>query len=190
MNKYTIKLIIFLFLQFLIVFVHLFFIDFLPYPYNHLNLALVFLILYAAIVINPRALWTLLPFICFEELFSSLPFGVNALALLMALLFFNLVLITVLSNRSLPTIILSSIFVVFFYRIFLWIFLKIFNLFSIVDTITINWEWIVDLFWEVLFTTLITAVIYFVLSFFLKRLRLEYITALQKEYEPKRYFRQ
>lgn len=189
MNKRAVKLVVFLFLQFLIAFAHLFFIDFLPHPFNHLNLALTFLILYVTIVINPQALWALLPFVWFEELFSSFPFGVNALALLVVLVVFNLILITILSNRSLPTIILSSVFVVFFYRILLWGILKMLHLFTLIDVIVIDWEWMLNLFWEIFFTTLITAFTYFILSFFLKRLRPEYITALQKEYESKRYFR-
>lgn len=189
MNKHFFQFIFFIFLQFIIIITHLFLIDFLPHPYSYFNLVLAFLILYITIVINPQALWSLLPFIWFVELFSSLPFGINALALLIVLSVFNLILITIFSNRSLPTLILSSVFLVLFYRLLLWGILKTVCFFVLIDTITINSEWVISVAWEIFFTTLITASVYFILSFFLKRLRPEYITALQKEYESKRYFR-
>lgn len=189
MNKRPLQLLIFVFLQFLIVAIHLFLTDILPHPYHHFNFALTFLILYVTIVIDPRTLWKLLPLIWFEELFSSLPFGVNAAAILIVLLVFNFSLITIFSNRSLPTIILSSISMVFFYRIILWGILKATHFLTLANTITMNTGWILNVIWEILFTTLITALTYFTLTFFLKRLRPEYITALQKEYESKRYFR-
>ncbi len=189
MNKHFFQLLIFFILQLLIVFVHLVFVSFLPHPYSRFNLSLVFLILYLAITTRPQTLWLLLPFIWFSELFSSLPFGINATALLIVLLVFNLTLITIFSNRSLPTIILSSILLVFFYRILLWTILKTVNFFTSVSLITIDLEWWQNLGWEIFLTTIFTVTIYFFLSFFLKRLRPEYITTLQKEYEPKRYFR-
>jgi len=190
MSKRIFQLALFFLLQLVIIFTHLVFVDFLTYPFDRLNLSLVFLILYFVITIRPQTFWLLLPFFWLGELYSSLPFGVNALALLVVSLVFDLALVTVFSNRSLPTIVLLSILLVSFYRILLWIFLKTINFFILTDTIILDWEWSKNLGWEIVFTTLITVVIYFLLSLFLKRLHPEYIIALQKEYEPKRSLRQ
>jgi len=189
MNKRSLFLIGFFVLQFFLSIIHLILIDFLPSPLNHFNFALTFLILYISISIDPRDLWQLLPFIWFQELFSSLPFGVNALALLFLILSFNLILITIFSNRSLPTIILSSIFFVILYRFLLWLIAELGHLLFSTEIININLNWFQNLGWEILFTTTISSLTYFLLSFFLKRLRPEYITAIQKDYEQKRYFR-
>ena len=189
MNKRSLLLIGFFVLQFLLSIVHLVLIDILPSPLNHFNFALAFLILYISISIDPRDLWQLLPFVWFQELFSSLPFGVNALALVLLVLLFNLILITIFSNRSLPTIILSSIFFVLLYRFFLLSIARLSHLLFSTEIISVNLNWFQNLGWEILFTSLITSLIYFILSFFLKRLRPEYITAIQKDYEQKRYFR-
>lgn len=189
MSKRSLTLTVFFILQFFLSITHLILVDFLPSPLNHFNFALAFLILCISISIDPRDLWQLLPFIWFQELFSSLPFGVNAMALVLLILLFNLILITIFSNRSLPTIILSSIFFVFLYRFFLWLLAGLSHLLFSTEIIIINLNWFQNLGWEILFTSLITSLVYFILSFFLKRLRPEYITAIQKDYEQKRYFR-
>lgn len=189
MKKLYIQLFLFLIIQILLVFVHLFLIQFLPFPYNRINLLLIFLMLYSIVSIRPQSLWLILPLVWFSELFSSYFFGINALAILLILFVYNFLLITVLSNRSLPTVFLSSILLVFFYRLLILVAIKTVSFFFDVDTLNLDTEWLINLFWEIVFTTFFTTIIYYTLSKFLKRLRPEYINALQREYgSTKKYF--
>jgi hypothetical protein len=74
--------------------------EFLPFPFNHINiifLSLVWLVLFTN---STSVLWLVLPPALLLELFSPLPFGLNSLALVIGLSVSSWLLTVLFTNHS------------------------------------------------------------------------------------------
>lgn len=80
----------------------------LPYPLNHFNIIVAFLLWLMFFDEGGFFLWSLLILGFLTELFSSAPFGVNMTALFFGLLAADWCWRNFLTNRSLPSILLLS----------------------------------------------------------------------------------
>lgn len=188
MNKKILIYLFYIIIWTAVFFLNWFFLDFAPHPWHHVSPAFTAMILYVIITPGRSHMWIVLLLIWLQELIAATPFGMNALALFIGLSALNWCLLTIFANRSLLILCLATFLTVAIYRVSFYFFLKtgvvLFNQ-------TFNYSWVElgkDMLWEMLFTSTLVIVLYLLLSFFLKGLKPEYITAHQVEYDSKRYF--
>lgn len=138
---------------------HIFVINFLPYPYNHLHVIFGILALSLSIGTNRKIILLALCTSYIAELFGSTPFGLNTLSLLLSLLMMHWLQFNIFSNRSFYMIFFSTLMGMSLYRGIFLASLTVNNYFLGLENLPYK-EIIVDAGWEVLLTSIFTFVVY------------------------------
>lgn len=156
--------ILFLFLAVLLILIaHIFVINFLPYPFNHLNTVFGLLLFFLTIKPSRQIIWLAIILGYFLELLSGIPFGIGQASLIISLLIINWFQLNILTNRSAYIIFISAIIGMIFYRALFFTLLIIHNYFFN-SSLLPGKEVFVDIAWEVLFSALEVFILYFVYS--------------------------
>lgn len=168
------RVLVLIFTILLIIMAHIFVANFFPSPFNHLNIALSWLILLLTIKLNKKNIWLALIVSYFLEVFSSKPFGIGIAATIITLLVINWFQLNILTNRSELMIFLSLLLGITLYRTLFLMFLTVNNYFSHQQALSYK-ESIADAGWEISLSSVILFLIYFIGSKFFKRLNPGYI---------------
>ncbi len=164
------RIIIFFLSIFLILASHIFVVNFLPFPFNHINIIFSLSLLVLTISPSSKALWLALITSYISELFSSIPFGVGTSSLFISLLIINWFQINILTNRSVYMVFLSATLGIALYRALFVLLLTVNNYFYSLPPLPYK-EIIADAGWEVLLSSLLLFVLYLLDTKFLRRLR-------------------
>lgn len=138
---------------------HIFIINFLPYPYNHINVIFSVFILLFTISTHKKMIWLALFVSYFSEMFGSAPFGIGTFSLLTSLIAANWLQFNVFSNRSFYMIFFSAIIGMILYRVIFLILLAANNYFLNLDSLPYA-QMTIDAGWEVLLSSTLSFVIY------------------------------
>lgn len=149
---------------------HIFIINFLPYPFNHINVIFVLSLLLLTVSSDRRIILLALIISYFSELFSSIPFGIGTFSLLSSLFIINWFQFNILTNRSISMIFLSAILGITLYRLLFIILLSIYNYFSSLPTLPYK-EIITDAGWEILLSSLLLFLLYIINAKIIRLLR-------------------
>ena len=156
---------------FLILTANIFVVNFLPFPFNHINITFSLLLLILTSGSNKGIIWLGLVVSYFSELFSGSPFGVGMAATIIGLLVINWFQLNILTNRSAYMLFLSLLLGITLYRILFVMFLAANNYFFYKRTMPYK-EIIADAGWEILLSSVVLFLLQFIVSKFLKRFNL------------------
>lgn len=147
---------------------HIFVVNFLPFPFNHINTTFSLLLLFLTLGSNKKIIWLGLFTSYFAELFSGTPFGIGMASTIISLLVVNWFQLNILTNRSGYMVFLSLLLGVTLYRILFVVFLIINNYFFHLELLPYK-EIVVDAGWEILLSSVVLFVLYLVTKKFIKR---------------------
>lgn len=153
----------------LILITNIFVVNFLPFPFNHINITFSLLLLFLTVGSDKKIIWLGLIVSYFSELFSGSPFGIGMAATIISLLVINWFQLNILTNRSGYMIFLSLLLGLALYRTLFVMFLTANNYFSHQQTLFYK-EIITDAGWEVLLSSVVLFLLYIMGSKFLKHL--------------------
>jgi hypothetical protein len=165
------KILTLFFTVLLILTTHIFVVNFLPFPFNHINITLSWLLILSTVKLDKKSIWLGLIISYFLELFSGTPFGIGVATTILTLLVISWFQLNILTNRSGYMIFLSLLLGTTFYRALFIIFLTVNNYFSRLPTLPYK-EIITDAGWEILLSSIILFLVYFIGVSFLKRLNM------------------
>lgn len=148
---------------------NIFVINFLPFPLNHINITFSLLLLLVTTGYDKKIIWLVLIVSYLSELFSGAPFGIGVAVTIISLLAINWFQLNILTNRSWYMIFLSLLFGITLHRITFVLFLIISNYFSHRSTLPYK-EIMADAGWEILLSSVVIFILYYISSKFLKRL--------------------
>lgn len=153
---------------------HLFFINFLPYPFNNIN-TIYFAVLWL-IMISSGVNYFLLGLVALfvSELFSGLPFGITFASMLISLIVAHWFLLNIFTNRSLYMVFLSTFIGLIIYRAVFFVILALYNLFSRV-ALWPGKEALAEIGWEIALTPCALLIFYLLASKLTRRLDPNYI---------------
>ncbi len=161
-----------LFLTILLILVaHIFVINFLPFPFNYINITFSLLLLFLTNSSNKKIIWLGLIVSYFSELFSGSPFGIGMAATIISLLVINWFQLNILTNRSGYMVFLSLLLGITLYRILFVLFLATNNYFLHQKALPYK-EVIANAGWEILLSSVVLFLLHLIGSKFLKRLNL------------------
>ncbi|OGH91797.1 MAG: hypothetical protein A2534_04705 [Candidatus Magasanikbacteria bacterium RIFOXYD2_FULL_39_9] len=155
---------------FLILAAHIFVVNFLPFPFSHINIIFSLSLLILTISPSSRVLWLALITSYVSELFSSIPFGIGTAALFISLLIINWFQLNILTNRSVYMIFLSAILGISLYRALFVLLLTVNNYFYSLAPLPYR-EILADAGWEVLLSSLLLFFLYLLDVKFLRHFR-------------------
>ena len=179
---------LYLLLWSVVIWLHWIIVDVFPYPYNNINLTILFSLILIIILGNSKVMWWFFVPFLLEELFTATPYGLNILAIFSALAFFNWCLQSVFVSRSLLIIWLMALATIVGYRLILYLLLFFTGSVNL-EFFTFSWQNIgLNLFWELVLTGIALVVSYLPMMIFVKKFRPEYVMVRRKEYGSKKYF--
>jgi len=146
----------------------------LPFPFNHANVFLVLIIWLLFFSTRPVVVWLALPAGFLLELFSPRPFGIIALSLTATSVIISWALLNLLTHRSIYMVLLVGFLGSIFYRVFIYLFSSALSLISQEPGLVLVWSWS-DFAGEIFSTTIILFCLYFISSFFIRRLKPQYL---------------
>lgn len=158
----------------LILTMHIFVINFLPFPFSQINIMIALLILLSTINQSKKIIWLGLIISYLSGLLSSIPFGIGIVATTMSLLAINWFQLNILTNRSGYMVFLSLLLGVALYRTLFIMFLAINNYFSHQPTLPYT-EITTNAAWEILLSSLILFLFFILSAKFLKKSNPTYI---------------
>lgn len=148
----------------------------LPLPFSRLNLALAILIVWMLWSGKGIVVWWMFFTSFIVELYSTSPFGTilfsSTLAMLLGYWFYR----HIFTNRSWYAAIILTIAIILFYRTIYTLLLIILSILEVANPIPWKLFFLASL-WEILFTTLLVALFYLILSRFSRRLKTAVIEA-------------
>ena len=157
------------FLSLIAVICHLLVISILPYPFNQINIILIFLILLLTIKNQTDILWLAIIIGFLTEPFVTISFGINTLTLTLGIWIAYWLYNNIFIHHSIFLVIILSALTVFIYRILFFIItigvniVKNKNIASLV-----SWSLAVNFLWEICFTVTALAVLYLITNYFTK----------------------
>lgn len=152
----------------LILIAHIFVVNFLPFPFNSINITFSLLLLFLTLNPNKKIIWLGLIVSYFSELFSGSPFGIGLAATTISLLAINWFQLNILTNRSGYIILLSLLLGIALYRILFVAFLAVSRYFLHQEPLSYK-EVIIDASWEVLLSSVVLFLLQLIGSKFIKR---------------------
>lgn len=150
----------FIIMALLIFSLHLFFISRTGFPFNQINLIYIFLACLMISSDNPRIIWSIFFISFLMELYSSLPFGLNAGALIVSLLFFQWSLINFFTNHTWYMVGLVGMLSSALYHFILFALLALTDVFSKDFNFIFNRQLIYSIFLEMIFIGIAISIIY------------------------------
>ncbi len=163
------KTIFFLLAVIFILIGHVFVINFLPFPYNRLNIIFSILIFLLITRQGRQAVWLALILSYCIDLLSAVPFGIGQVSLITSLLAINWFQLTILTNRSGYIIFILTFFAVILYRAIFFFTLITYNYF-ISNPILPGKTILIDTVWETIFSASAVYITYTIYSKFIKKL--------------------
>ena len=154
--------------------IHLLLNGLLFYPINHINF--IFLVMLWLIIFygRTRIVWIFLPLAFLIEIFSSVPFGINSISLLVSFFILYWLMFNIFTNRSVLTIFLLAVIGMSLYRFLYLLILFILTFFDY--DFYFSWEIIyTQIIAEIAITALIATLVYLIASLFIKRLDPKYL---------------
>lgn len=160
-------------LIFLILVTQIFVINFLPFPFDHINVIILFLLWFIILSNNSTAIWLILLLSWLTELLSTTPFGVNLIALIATLLITSWLLTHVLTNRSIYLVWLLALLGLVIYRSIFFILLICLNFLML--SFDLNKEIMMDIIWEIILTSATSGIFYLFSYKLIKKINPSYI---------------
>lgn len=170
----TLKLLL---IVFSILSAHIFVVNFLPFPFNKINLIISVLVFSMTINQDKNIIWLGLIISYIAGLFSSAPFGISIIATVAALLAVNWFQLNILTNRSGYMVFLSLLLGVALYRGLFLVFLTVNNYFTHKPALLFR-EIITNAGWETLLSALVLFVFYSITVKLIKKLNPAYIKGI------------
>lgn len=153
----------------LIIVANIFVVNFLPFPFNYINITFSLLLLFLTVGTDKKIIWLGLIVSYFSELFSGSPFGIGMAATIISLLIINWFQLNILTNKSGYMVFLSLLLGLALYRTLFVLFLTINNYFFNQKPLSYK-EILADAGWEIFLSSVVLFLLYFIGSKFLKRL--------------------
>ncbi len=152
----------------LILVANIFVVNFLPFPFNYINITFSLLLLFLTSNPDKKIIWLGLIISYFSELFSGSPFGIGMAATTLSLLAINWFQLNILTNRSEYMRFLSLLLGITLYRVLYVFFLAINNYLFYKRTLSYR-EIIVGAGWEILLSSVVLFLLQLIGSRFLRR---------------------
>lgn len=176
-----------IFLSLAVVMCHLLVISILPYPFNQINIILVFLILLLTIKNQTDILWLAVIIGFLTEPFVAISFGISTLTLTLGIWIAYWLYNNIFIHHSVFLIIVLSALTVFIYRLLFFIIMSGANIIKNKNMISlISWPSVVNFLWEICFTVTILTVLYLIINYFS---RLNKVNSASKNFFYERIFR-
>lgn len=153
---------------------HVFFKIFLPFPINHINI--IFLGVILALIFKDYSevfILFLVPTF-FIELFSVYPFGVGCISFILSISIIGWLLENIFTNHSVFIVYLIAALSVLFYHVFFTSILYLLHFILLID-FNFSMQTVKEWFVEIFITSTITALFYFIISFFTGRKRPHFV---------------
>lgn len=175
-KKYSEKVLIFLFLLFLIVF-HFSFLSILPPVLSNINLLLLFLVFYLAFFgLKPSLYYAFFIGIVFDILSFNF-FGVHTIAFLASIFLLNFFLVNFFTNKSLYSFLALNLLAVIFYSFIFKIIILVKNLFfqEQLELFFLNLDFWINFSYQVIGNLILTILLFYIVNFTTKRFRLAFL---------------
>ncbi len=139
----------------------------LPYPFSNINIIFIFLIIFMMARDSGLVVWISFFTNFFTEIYSSTPFGLILFSGTISILIIFWLYKTIFTNRSWYSAMALVSLALLLYRTLFIISLSLLKIFGL-TYLTFEKTTFIIFGWELLFTCLLTGVVYFVLSKFFK----------------------
>lgn len=164
MLKIGLKTLLSIILTLLIFVLNLYFSYLLPYPWKTINLVILFLLLILGLRGSGNVVWLAFFSGILMDLYSDLYFGVFSVSLTLSTLIIYWLYYDIFTNKSIWSIAIMTLLEIIIFRIFYTI-LIVFNGSKVKLTLFSYYGW------EILFTTILTFILYFLLEKILFKLK-------------------
>jgi len=164
MLKIGLKTLLSIVLTLLIFVLNLYFSYLLPYPWKTINLVILFLLLILGLRGSGNVVWLAFFSGVLMDLYSELYFGVFSISLTFSTLIIYWLYYDIFTNKSIWSIAIMTLLEIIIFRIFYTI-LIVFNGSKVKLTLFSYYGW------EILFTTILTFILYFLLEKILFKLK-------------------
>lgn len=147
--------------------------EFLPYPFDQINVIFVAMVWLIILSSRLEIIWLGAPLAFLLEIFSSAPFGLNSFVLLLSFLLVYWLLANFLTNRSFLIVLLLGLIGMTFYRL---VFIAVEQLFGLTSGTNWTWSGALSLYaLEVVLTAVALTLFYLLTSLFVKKLNPSYV---------------
>ncbi len=178
--RYLLKIILSILITGLVFFAYYFIGNFFPWPFNHINIIFIVVILFTVISPQREIFWYYIPLAFLLESFTAKGFGLISLSLLGSLMIIDWFLKKIFTNRSFLIVYLSTAVVILLYRS---IFILLLLLTKFLDKAPVNYvgllEIILNSLMEIFLTPIVTLFIYLIFRLLFKRLGSKYLNTSQ-----------
>lgn len=182
-NRIFKVMLIFLALVLMVAF-HIGFSYLLPYPISKINIIFTVIILLLLWHNSGMVVWISFFSNLFIELFTVSPYGVVLFSSTISVLIAYWLYQNFFTNRSIYAALVLTAFTIFIYRLFYIIIMFILKIFGVVNYMP--WKLIfVTSLWEILFTTILVSILYFIFSMFTKKFNSSVIESSIFRYEKR-----
>ena len=162
-------------LAFLTMLAHLFFLNFLSFPFNHVLVFFVALTWFAATASNEVAWIFAIALGYFLELFSPLPFGIELISIITSLFIIRWMLWNVFTSRSLPIILMTHAISLLTYFILLGVYLFFRDFFDHDLVPFFLFQFLIGVIWSFFLTSCLLALWYRLAAPLVRRLNPSYV---------------
>ncbi|NLZ96430.1 MAG: hypothetical protein GX926_00275 [Candidatus Magasanikbacteria bacterium] len=183
LNRILKILLIFLALVLVVAF-HVGFSYLLPYPISKVNIIFTVIILLLLWYNSGVIVWISFFSNLFIELFTVSPYGVVLFSSTISVLIAYWLYQNFFTNRSIYAALVLTAFTIFIYRLFYIVIMFILKIFSMVSYVPWKLIFITSL-WEILFTTILVSIFYFIFSVFTKKFKSSVVESSIFRYERK-----
>ncbi len=156
----------------------------LPYPFSKINIIFTIIILLLLWYNSGLIVWIGFFSNLFIELFAVSPYGVVLFSSTVSILIAYWLYQNFFANRSIYAALVLTASTIFIYRIIYIICIFILKIFGIVEFLPWKLILLISL-WEILFTTILVSVLYFIFSLFTKKFSAAVIESSIFKYEKK-----
>jgi len=163
-------------LSILITLLHILVVSLLPYPLNHINIAVLLMLLIFIIITKESCIWLGVLVGLFLEIFASVPYGVNLISLVLSLVFTNWLSLNIFTHRSMYMVFVTGVIGTFIYRLVFSMLIFFISVLNQTDFYLFKGSMMLDMGVEILITGFTLFILYVVLIKILKYLRSDYLS--------------
>lgn len=163
------KILSFFLVIFLLTATHIFIINFLPFPFNRVNIVFSLLLLFLIISSDTKIIWLGIATFYLIDLFNGALFGTGIIVAIASMLIINWFQFNILTNKTSFSVFLSLFLGLFLHRVLFIMFLTVNNYFFYQKTPPYK-EMAADIGWEISLSSAFVFLIYLAYSKLLKRL--------------------
>lgn len=166
-------------LIFFILITQIFVINFLPYPFDHINVIILSLLWLIILTNDSTIVWLILLLTWLIELLSATPFGIDIVAIMTTLLIMNWLLTHILTNRSIYLTFILTLLGLIIYRSVFSILLAIGNF--ILPSFNLNRETAITMILEIILTGLVGGICYLLSYKLIRKINPSYVSLKKKK---------